>query len=155
MGGPESRRQVHACCFWIVFGECESANSHRAVRPKESRVESCRNWRHAKTSDEKWNNVAITYWGTTDVVGGKGSQHGYFVNDHGADGRDWGTFEGKVAPSGAEMTVEGTWQYTGGDGKFKGLTGDGTFKTTMSSPRDVVATWQGTYQLASAKAHAR
>ena len=108
-----------------------------------------------KSSDEKWNNAAITYWGTTDVVAGKGSQRGYFVNDHGADGRDWGTFEGKVATNGGEITVEGTYQFTGGSGKFKGLTGDGTFKTTMSSPRDVLATWQGTYQLASAKAHAR
>ena len=25
-----------------------------------------------KSSDEKWNNAAITYWGTTDVVEGKG-----------------------------------------------------------------------------------
>jgi hypothetical protein len=108
-----------------------------------------------KTSDEKWNNAAITYWGTSDVVDGKGSQSGYFVNDHGADGRDWGTFEGKVAPSGGEITVEGTWQYTGGNGKFKGLTGGGTFKTKMTSPRDVEATWQGAYELASAKAHAR
>ena len=108
-----------------------------------------------KTSDEKWNNAAITYWGTTDVVDGKGSQSGYFVDDHGADGRDWGTFEGKVAPSGAEVTVEGTRQYTGGDGKLKGITGGGTFKTKMTSPRGVQATWQGAYELASAKAHAR
>ncbi len=108
-----------------------------------------------ETSDEKWNNAAITYWGTSDVVDGKGSQSGYFVNDHGADGRDWGTFEGKVASSGAEMTVEGTWQYTGGDGKFKGITGGGKFTTRMTSPREVQGTWQGTYELASAKAHAR
>jgi len=44
-------------------------------------------------------------------------------------------FEGKVAPSGAEMTVEGTWQFTGGDGTFKGLTGKGTFKIRLSSPK--------------------
>ena len=108
-----------------------------------------------KSSDEKWNNAAITYWGITDVVGGKGSQSGYFVNDHGADGRDWGTFEGKVAANGAEITVEGKYQFTGGNGKFKGLTGNGTFKTKMTSPRDVQATWQGSYALATAKAHAR
>jgi hypothetical protein len=108
-----------------------------------------------KSSDEKWHNAAITYWGTTDVVAGNGSQHGYFANDHGADGRDWGTFDGKVATNGAAITVEGTYQFTGGSGKFKGLTGGGKFKTTMSSPRDVAATWQGTYELASAKAHAR
>jgi hypothetical protein len=108
-----------------------------------------------KSSDEKWNNAAITYWGITDVVGGKGSQSGYFVNDHGADGHDWGTFEGKVAANGAEISVEGKYQFTGGSGKFKGLTGNGTFKTRMTSPRDVEATWQGAYELVSAKSHAR
>jgi hypothetical protein len=88
-------------------------------------------------------------------VDGKGSQSGYFVNDHGADGRDWGTFEGRVASNGAQVTVEGKYHFTGGSGKFKGLSGNGTFKTKMNSPREVHATWQGAYELASAKAHAR
>src|SRR6266851_8938861 len=108
-----------------------------------------------KSTDEKWNNARITYWGITDAVKGKGSQRGYFVNDHGEDGRDWGTFEGRVATNGTEITVEGTYRFTGGSGKFKDITGNGTFKTKMSSPREVQATWQGTYELASAKAHAR
>jgi hypothetical protein len=108
-----------------------------------------------KSTDEKWNNAAITYWGITDMVEGKGSQHGYFVNNHGENGRDWGTFEGRVATNGGELTVEGKWQFTGGSGKFNGLTGDGTFKSKMSSPRDVVCTWQGTFHLASAKAQTR
>ncbi len=108
-----------------------------------------------KTSDEKWNNAAITYWGATDVTGGKGRQSGYFVNDHGADGRDFGTFEGKVAMNRGEFTVEGAWQYSGGSGKFEGITGGGTFKTRMTSPREVDATWQGAYELATLKAHAR
>ena len=108
-----------------------------------------------KCTDEKWNNAAITYWGTTDAVDGKGTQTGYFTHIHGEGDRDWGTFEGKVATSGAVMTVEGTWQFAGGSGKFKGLTGKGTFKTRMSSPRDVEATWQGAYELVTVKAHAR
>ena len=108
-----------------------------------------------KSSDERWNNAAITYWGITDLVGGRGSQRGYFAHVHAKDGRDWGTFEGSITTSGAEITVEGTWQYTGGDGKFQGLTGKGTFKTKMTSPRTVEASWQGTYELATTKAHAR
>jgi hypothetical protein len=108
-----------------------------------------------KSSDEKWNNAAITYWGATDTVNGKGTQSGYFTQFHGDGDRDWGTFEGKVATSGAEITVEGTWQFTGGSGKFKGLSGGGKFKTRMTSPRDVECTWQGAYELATAKAHAR
>ncbi len=108
-----------------------------------------------KSSDEKWNNAAITYWGITDLVEGRGTQRGYFVNVHGEVDRDWGTFEGKVATTGGQITVEGTWQFTGGDGKFKGLTGNGTFKTRMSSPTQVEASWQGNYELATARAQAR
>lgn len=107
-----------------------------------------------KSPDAKWNNAAFVYWGITDLVEGKGSQRGYFVNVHVDGDRDWGTFEGKAATSGAEVTVEGTWQFTGGSGKFKGLTGKGTFKTRTTSPRSVDGSWQGAYELAGAKAQA-
>ena len=105
-----------------------------------------------KCSDEKWNNASITYWGFTDIIEGKGTQRGYFVNSHGGEDRDWGTFEGKVATISGQITVEGTWQFTGGSGKFSGLAGNGTFKTRLTSPTDVEASWQGTYELAGAKA---
>ena len=54
-----------------------------------------------KSTDEKWNNAKITYWGVTDIVEGKGSHHCYFDNDHGESGRDWGTVEGKSLLMGA------------------------------------------------------
>jgi len=108
-----------------------------------------------KSSDERWNNASITYWGFTDIIEGKGTQRGYFVNSHGGEDRDWGTFEGKVATISGQITVEGTWQFTGGSGKFSGLTGNGTFTTKMSSPTEVEASWQGAYELAAAKAQAR
>ena len=50
--------------------------------------------------------------------------------------------------------MEGTWQFTSGSGEFKKLTGNGTFKIKMLSPKEVQGTWQGTYELASAKAQA-
>ena len=109
-----------------------------------------------KTSDEKWNNVPVTYCGVTDLVGGQGTQTGYFVNDHGADGRDYGTFEGKVMTNGSETTVDGSWQYSGGTGKFKGITGKGTFKNRVRSASEVETTWQGAYEIGNTKkAHAR
>src|SRR5271169_1545051 len=74
-----------------------------------------------KSSDEKWNNTTITYWGITDTVGGSGTQHGYFVDDHGAAGRDSGTFEGNVTSIGGQVTVEGNWRYTGGTGDFSDI----------------------------------
>jgi hypothetical protein len=106
------------------------------------------------STDTKWNNSAITYWGVTDITGTQGVQRGYFVNDHGSAGRDLGTFEGKVSIVAGQAVVEGKWQYTGGDGNFAGITGGGTFKTKLTSPTDVECTWQGTYELASARAKA-
>ena len=108
-----------------------------------------------KSSDENFNNATITYWGITDRVEGKGTQRGYFVNVHRHEGdRDWGTFEAKVATKDDQVTVEGIWQFSGGSGKFKGVTGNVTFQTEMTSPRTLEGSWQGTYTLATAKAHA-
>jgi len=107
-----------------------------------------------KCSDEKWNNATITYWGITDLTEGKGTQHGYFVNAHSESDRDWGTFEAKVTTTDGQTTVEGTWQFTGGSGSFRGLTGDGTFKTRVTSATELEGSWQGAYELAAAKAQA-
>jgi hypothetical protein len=105
-----------------------------------------------KSADEKWNNSAIRYWATTEITDTRGIQRGYFVNDHGATGVDRGSFEGNVSIAGGQITVEGTWKYSGGTGSFGGITGGGTFKTKLTSPTDVEATWQGTYELAAARA---
>jgi hypothetical protein len=104
------------------------------------------------SSDAKWNNSAITYWGTTDMQGTQGTQRGYFLNDHGSAGQDRGTFEGNVSVVAGEVAVEGKWQYTGGAGDFAGITGNGTFKTRLTSPTTVEGSWQGTYELAGAAA---
>lgn len=104
------------------------------------------------SSDPKWNNSSITYWGTTDMRGAQGVQRGYFLNDHGAAGQDRGSFEGAVSAAGGEVVVEGKWQFTGGEGEFANITGGGTFKTRLTSPTTVEASWQGAYQLAGAVA---
>jgi hypothetical protein len=104
------------------------------------------------SSDPKWNNSSITYWGITELQGTQGVQRGYFLNDHGAAGQDRGSFEGRVSIAGGDVVVEGTWQYTGGEGEFAGITGSGTFKTRLTSPTTVEAKWQGAYELAGAAA---
>jgi hypothetical protein len=107
-----------------------------------------------KSSDEKWNNSTVTYWAITDTLDGNGTQRGYFVNEHGDAGRDFGSFEAKVTTVGGRATVEGTWQYTGGTGDFRNITGGGTVTTRLSSPTEVDGTWQGAYELGAAKAQA-
>jgi hypothetical protein len=106
-----------------------------------------------KSTDPKWNN-SISYWATTDAIGTQGAQRGYFVNDHGSAGIDRGTFEGNVSVVAGQPVVEGKWQYTGGEGSFAGLTGGGTFKTRLTSPTTLEATWEGVYELAGARAKA-
>jgi hypothetical protein len=107
-----------------------------------------------KSADPKWNNSAINYWATTDAVGTQGLQRGYFVNDHGSAGLDRGTFEGNVSVVGGQAVVEGKWQYTGGEGSFAGITGGGTYKTKLTSPTTLEATWEGAYELAGTRAKA-
>jgi hypothetical protein len=104
-----------------------------------------------RSDDPLWNNSAITYWGVTDLLDGKGTQRGYFNNVHPDGGRDYGTFDGRVTATGGGMTVEGTFTFTGGDGEYLGITGGGTFKTVSKSESEVEATWQGKYELAKAQ----
>jgi hypothetical protein len=102
-----------------------------------------------RSSDPLWNNATITYWGITDLVNGKGTQHGYFDNDHGEAGHDWGTFVGKVTTVGGRMIIEGRFEFAGGNGKYRGITGGGTFKTVMKSETELECAWDAKYALAA------
>jgi hypothetical protein len=98
-----------------------------------------------KTSDPLFQNVEISYWGTSDLLNGSGPQSGYWCNNHADGDRNWGTFEGKVTTSGQKVSMEGTFKWTGGTGKFKGIRGGGTYKGYFPSPTDVVNNWEGEY----------
>jgi len=104
---------------------------------------------HQKSNDANWEGSKITYWGVSDLVGGNGSQRGYFINVHPNGDRDTGTFEGRVITTGTQVTIEGTWKYADGTGMFKGITGGGTYKGHMVSPTEVENTWEGRYELAA------
>jgi hypothetical protein len=106
-----------------------------------------------KSSDPLWNNSKIAYWGVTDLLNGKGTQHGYYENNHAGAGRDWGTFEAKVTTTvDGGMIVEGTFNFAGGDGKYRGITGGGTFKSVMKSETELECTWDGSYEVAKSQA---
>ena len=99
------------------------------------------------STDAQWDGAAITYWGTADLIDGSGIQRGYFLNVHADGARDCGSFDGKITTAGEQVTLDGTWQYIGGTGKFKGITGKGTYHGRMVSPTAVQTEWQGEYQL--------
>jgi hypothetical protein len=105
-------------------------------------------------TDPQWDGVRISYVAVTDLIGGEGSQRGYYGHERENGDRDWGTFEGRVTTRGAEVVVEGTWAAGGGTGVFDGITGGGTFTTIMTASGAVSAKWQGSYELASRKAQA-
>src|SRR3989442_10508271 len=90
--------------------------------------------------DPLWNDSKITYWGVNDLLNGEGTQTGYFNNLHPDGGRDFGTFAGKVSMAGGTMTVEGTFEFTGGDGQYRGITGGGTFQNTAKTATEGEAT---------------
>ncbi|PYU27136.1 MAG: hypothetical protein DMG32_08280 [Acidobacteria bacterium] len=106
-----------------------------------------------KSSDENWNNATCTYWAIAEIAGNSGTQRGYYSNEHGAAGREYGDYEGKISIVNGQVIVEGTWACTRGTEKFHGLSARGTFRTRLASPTEVEVSWEGTYELA-AKAQA-
>lgn len=105
-----------------------------------------------RSADPDWNGSRLNYWGTTDVQSGHGTQRGYFVNERSNGDRDWGTFEGTLTAAGGAATTEGTFTFTGGSGKFHGITGNGTYRGRLTSPTQIEMEWRATYQVAGTRA---
>jgi hypothetical protein len=99
-------------------------------------------------SDPLWNGAIVAYSGMADLVAGSGTQTGYFVNRLPNGETNYGTFAAKITTASDAVTLEGTWKFSGGTGKFAGITGNGTYTGVMMSPTQVKTTWEGTYQLA-------
>lgn len=103
-----------------------------------------------KSPDPNWNNSRLTYHGLADLVAGNGTQRGYFSNEHPDGDRDCGTFEGKVTMAANEAKLEGTFTFTSGTGKYKGIRGGGNYSGRMVSPTEVQMSWTGSYEVAAA-----
>jgi hypothetical protein len=68
---------------------------------------------------------------SSDFSGEKGQDRGYVVITMDNGDKAFIRFTGSVATAkDGVSTGEGTWSYTGGTGKLKGLTGKGTYKST-------------------------
>jgi hypothetical protein len=100
-----------------------------------------------KTADNNWSAAKLTIWGVADIADGKGTARGYFRNEHSNADIDYGTTESTVTTSGTVVTMTGTWQFTGGTGKFAKITGNGTFTDTQTSPMASEGAWRGSYSL--------
>jgi hypothetical protein len=61
---------------------------------------------------------------------------------------DRGIFAGRITTAaGGGVTMEGTWQFSGGTGALSSLSGGGTYKDLVTSPTELDVSWEGTYQL--------
>ena len=65
----------------------------------------------------------------------------FFVSFHGGSALK----DGKPGPQ------QGTWSFTGGTGKLKGLKGKGTYKGTINDDGTATVDVEGEYELPSAK----
>lgn len=97
------------------------------------------------TQKANWNGAKLTVWGTADAVNGIGTSRGYFRNEHPNGDVDYGTNECTVTMTGTEVTMTGTWRFTGGTGKVANITGNGVFTDKQTSPTSSEGTWSGSY----------
>ena len=85
------------------------------------------------SSDPDHNETEQIVYEQTDQVEGTGTHRGYFRRLFKNGDTDYGPFEGTtkttVKEDGSwEATWEGTWKVTRGTGKFKNITGGGTYR---------------------------
>ena len=86
---------------------------------------------------------------STDVTGAKFQDRGYIVMAMDNGDKVYVRFQGtgSITKEGA-LNGEGTWSYTRGTGKFKGVHGKGTWKSTEVPGQSQV---EGEYSLAESK----
>ncbi len=100
-----------------------------------------------KSADPDWDGANAVVHGQSDQIEGSGSHRGYATHSH-ADGSETHfSYEGNhtttVHEEGAwETALEGTFQWTGGSGKFSNIKGGGTYGG-RGTPEEVTESWDG------------
>ncbi len=91
----------------------------------------------------------VTY---SDGSGAKVRGSGYHVSNMSNGDKIYVRFQGNdTMMDGKPSTTEGTWSYTGGTGKLKGIKGKGTYKGKTDSTGNMVAEIEGDYELPAAR----
>ena len=95
----------------------------------------------AQTKEDEGTNFA-------EVSGNSGSDRGYVVVTMSSGDKSFVRYQGKsVLKDGALQTYDGTWTFTGGTGKLKGLKGKGTYKGKPAADGGTTTEIEGEYQL--------
>ena len=90
-----------------------------------------------------------------DVTGAKFQVRGYAVMAMDNGDKAYVRYQGAGTATDKAGTGEGTWSYTGGTGKLKGLKGKGTYKTSGTSSGGLESKVEGEYTLPQAGATAK
>jgi len=109
------------------------------------------------SADPDWNNVEVTNFVFSDFTAGTGYHRGYNANVHPGGHRTFLGFEGRsnrtTNPDGSwESKFEGKLWFTGGTGKFQGVTGEGSYigksgAASGTAPISGTYEWQLEYKL--------
>jgi hypothetical protein len=83
-----------------------------------------------------------------EITGDKVSARGYHVSTMSNGDKSTVKFQGTgVMKDGKPVSGEGTWSYTSGTGKLKGIKGKGTYKGTSNADGSVTYQVEGEYSL--------
>lgn len=90
---------------------------------------------------------------TSDASGTKARGSGYHVTTMSNGDKIFVRFSGTdmLTKDGKPESSAGTWSYTGGTGKLKGITGKGTYKGKPDANGSMVSEIEGEYQLPAKK----
>jgi len=92
--------------------------------------------------------TAYTGADTVEVAGAKSQARGYAVMTMDNGDKAYARFQGTgTTTKEGTLTGEGTWSYTGGTGKLKGLKGKGTYKISGTPDAGSEAQLEGEYSL--------
>jgi hypothetical protein len=93
--------------------------------------------------------VDVTY---SDGAGSKFRGSGYHFSNMANGDKIYVHFQGNdTVADGKLASTEGTWSYTGGTGKFKGIKGKGTYKGKSDASGTVSSDIEGDYELPASK----
>ena len=88
-----------------------------------------------------------------DAMGTEVHTWGYHVGNMANGDKFYVKYQGKdtMTKDGKPLTTEGTWSYTGGTGKLKGIKGKGTYKGKADAAGNMAVEVDGDYELPAAK----
>jgi hypothetical protein len=104
-----------------------------------------------QSADPDWNNVKTHTVGYSDSTAGTGADRGNIVGVHPSGDKTFSAVEGMTktvtkSDGSPAVTFEGKLWFTGGTGKFTGITGGGTYKGQLTKAGPTYE-WEAEYEI--------